>query len=188
MIFLSDNPIHVGTTLTYYEHNGYDDSDWYAEVWDTESGKITKVLCATTRYAMRGAVYADATPDVLDAAEAWIYNQKLTQLIQRWKSESTRPVVGQLVKIVKTRGKNKGAIGKLVRTARSQWGVRGCVELPSGEQIWDSLDYIQAAEIPPMPLDSLECQAKGHAMRVRQVWETDIRIDAPKLLKYSSAQ
>lgn len=48
-----------------YEHNGYDDSDWYAICWNEEKQTIDKVLFNTTRCACSGRAEIDATPEVL---------------------------------------------------------------------------------------------------------------------------
>lgn len=40
-------PDYEGCVLDWYEHNGYDDSDWYAICWNEEKQTIDKVLFAT---------------------------------------------------------------------------------------------------------------------------------------------
>ena len=44
-------PDYEGCVLDWYEHNGYDDSDWYAICWNEEKQTIDKVLFDTTRCA-----------------------------------------------------------------------------------------------------------------------------------------
>lgn len=56
---------YEGCVLDWYEHNGYDDSDWYAICWNEEKQTIDKVLFDTTRCACSGHAEIDATPEVL---------------------------------------------------------------------------------------------------------------------------
>lgn len=35
--------IYEGHVLNWYERNGYEDSDWYAEVWDEENRKSNRL-------------------------------------------------------------------------------------------------------------------------------------------------
>ena len=58
-------PDYEGCVLDWYEHNGYDDSDWYAICWNEEKQTIDKVLFDTTRCACSGRAEIDATPEVL---------------------------------------------------------------------------------------------------------------------------
>lgn len=60
-------PDYEGCVLDWYEHNGYDDSDWYAICWNEEKQTIDKVLFDTTRCACSGRAEIDATPEVLSA-------------------------------------------------------------------------------------------------------------------------
>jgi hypothetical protein len=53
------------------EMNGPDDSDFYALVWNTESGCVERVNYATTRFwTYPNGAFADATPEVLAAYNA----------------------------------------------------------------------------------------------------------------------
>ena len=58
-------PDYEGCVLDWYEHNGYDDSDWYAICWNEEKQEVEKVLFDTTRCACSGRAEIDATPEVL---------------------------------------------------------------------------------------------------------------------------
>lgn len=63
---------HVGCVLSTYERNGYDDSDFYAVVWNDEQGKPQHICYATTRgWTYPNGAVVDATPEVLAKYEAW---------------------------------------------------------------------------------------------------------------------
>lgn len=60
---------HVGFCLRSGEYNGYDDSDFYMEVWNPNERKVERIIFASTRgwtYPCYGSS-ADATPEVLEA-------------------------------------------------------------------------------------------------------------------------
>ena len=46
-------PDYEGCVLDWYEHNGYDDSDWYAICWNEEKQTIDKVLFDALRSTPR---------------------------------------------------------------------------------------------------------------------------------------
>ena len=46
-------PDYEGCVLDWYEHNGYDDSDWYAICWNEEKQTIDKVPAAPAVAALR---------------------------------------------------------------------------------------------------------------------------------------
>jgi hypothetical protein len=82
------NESYHGLCLFESEANGYHDSDFYMTVWDPESEKAFKVLFATTRgwsYPCYGS-RPDATPDVIEAYEAWKKaNDRRRRILYRWK-------------------------------------------------------------------------------------------------------
>lgn len=59
---------YVGATLSTYERNGYDDSDFYAICWDEEKNALVDVEYDTTRCGGGGWAKVDATKDVLRKA------------------------------------------------------------------------------------------------------------------------
>lgn len=64
-IYGKTEPEYVGCVLDNYEHNGYNDSDWYAICWDEEQQKVTHVEYDTTRAGGGGYAKVDATMDVI---------------------------------------------------------------------------------------------------------------------------
>lgn len=59
--------------LDEWEHNGRDDSDWYAVVYDDETDKLQRVQTGTTRFAdalHMGPPMLDPTPEILVKARA----------------------------------------------------------------------------------------------------------------------
>lgn len=62
--------------LCSWECNGYQDSDWYLVLWDSEAQTVRKVEVGTTRCAagcnVEGHGYELPTPEVAEAARAWL--------------------------------------------------------------------------------------------------------------------
>lgn len=62
---------YEGAVLRLRERNGYDDSDFLADVWDAETGKVRTVQYATTRgWTYHNGASIDATHDVIEKAVA----------------------------------------------------------------------------------------------------------------------
>ena len=63
---------HVGKVLSLGERNGYDDSDFYAVVWDDEKNAPEEITYASTRgWTYPNGASVDATPEVVAKHEAW---------------------------------------------------------------------------------------------------------------------
>lgn len=63
--------IYEGAVLADREYNGYDDSDFYAIVWDEEQQCCRRIEYATTRYSSGGSCRVDATEDIRAKAAYW---------------------------------------------------------------------------------------------------------------------
>lgn len=74
-VYGKTEPEFVGCTLDKFERNGYEDSDFYAVVWDEDSQKIAYVEYDTTRAPGCGYAKIDATGDVLRKAYRYYKNE-----------------------------------------------------------------------------------------------------------------
>ncbi len=106
---------YAGAVLQTWEHNGYNDSDFYAAVWDEAEQRVKAVEWATTRWwTYNNSATVDATSEVMAKAERWLADL-IEQLLTRADEEQAAdPVIGKEVRSTTTRGKNKGVVG-LVR-------------------------------------------------------------------------
>lgn len=66
---------YEGCVLSTYEHNGYEDSDFYAICWDDKKQAVVEVEYDTTRCGAGGKAEIDATDEVL--RKAYRYYWKL---------------------------------------------------------------------------------------------------------------
>lgn len=113
---------HKGCVLDMYERNGYDDSDFYAIVWDEANQKIEHVQYATTRgWTYCNGASIDATPEVIAKAEA--YQRQLC--LNKWhddnKKQADMPYKGRMVRVTKGRKIPVGTIGEVFWFGEDQY-------------------------------------------------------------------
>jgi hypothetical protein len=83
---------YAGAVLDTYERNGYDDSDFYAIVWDDPTQSIKTVEYATTRgWTYANSAKVDATAEVTAKAKAERVKSLTQQL--RLNSESEAKII-----------------------------------------------------------------------------------------------
>ena len=113
-----------GAVLATYEANGYDDSDWYAIVWDAEKAAVRTVMYDTTRFAAMGRADVDATPDVIEKAYDFAFSIMIKSKIADFKIVAP----GKHVKSLTKKGKAVGAVGTVERFENSKfdsaWAAR----------------------------------------------------------------
>lgn len=68
--------VFEGATLSLREANGYNDSDFYALVWNAEKGAPEEINYDTTRFAGGGSAFVDATDEVKAAYAAYLAHQR----------------------------------------------------------------------------------------------------------------
>ena len=89
---------YEGRVLHWYERNGYDDSDWYALVWDEENGTIKEVLFDTTRCGCHGYAELDATDEEIIEASKKVCADNRAQAMQIRKGDDVLITKGRKVK------------------------------------------------------------------------------------------
>lgn len=104
---------YEGAVLATRERNGYDDSDFYAFVWTGE--KIESVEYATTRgWTYRNFATVDATPEVVEAATAYLAGLIFSRMREAALAAAKKPEKGRTVKIVRGRKIPLGTVGTVV--------------------------------------------------------------------------
>ena len=102
---------YVGLVLDLYEHNGHNDSDFYAVVWDAEKGCADRIEYASTRgWTYPNGAGVDATPEVRAAYDEWRTHCAHVQAERAAEAERRRVCKGKRVRIVGGR-KYKGKEG-----------------------------------------------------------------------------
>lgn len=105
---------YVGCVLDTYEHNGYEDSDFYAICWDEEEQKVVRVCYDTTRFWGYGRADIDATLEVLRKVYRYYYNSGRKKFDSDWKFAQAKKVLkGDTVKVVRGRKIPQGTVGNV---------------------------------------------------------------------------
>jgi hypothetical protein len=104
---------YVGRVLETYEENGYNDSDFYAIVWDDETNSLIHKQFATTRFYSNGyGAKIDATPEIIEKATAERKTRFLKSAIEADEETAKTVAKGKMVEINRGR-KNRGIIGEV---------------------------------------------------------------------------
>jgi len=105
---------YEGAVLSTGEVNGYDDSDFFATVWDEASGSIKRVEYATTRgWTYLNGAAVDATPEVREKAAKFYAALALAANLSKAAATARKPEIGKRVKVVKGRNVPKGTEGDI---------------------------------------------------------------------------
>ena len=117
---------HQGLCLNDWERNGYDDSDFFMDVWNPEKRCVETILFATTRgwtYPSYGSK-PDATPEVIAEVKVWRAEQAaLVLAAQRLAKANELRAIRQKIRALAERYAFKPyRLAKLVRTEKSDRG------------------------------------------------------------------
>lgn len=111
------NKTYEGCVIRTWEHNGYDDSDWYAACVNTETGEIDTVEYDTTRFAGGGNAYVDLTAENY---ALYLHNggklNELKQVIDRMVSKAKKIEKDKEVVVVSGRKVPHGITGTIFWT------------------------------------------------------------------------
>src|ERR1039457_4315059 len=102
----AQEPLYIETTyqgmvLAIGEHNHYDDSDFYAIVWDAEKGEAKEIEYASTRgWSYPNSAVVDAGSDVQEAHLAYLSKRAADLKAVEVALEDKTPGMGKRVKVV----------------------------------------------------------------------------------------
>ena len=103
----------MGKVLETYEENGYNDSDFYAVVWDDEQNCLLHKQYSTTRFYSNGyGAKVDATQQVIAKATAERKARFLESAMEADEETAKKVAKGKMVEINRGR-KNRGVIGEV---------------------------------------------------------------------------
>lgn len=103
---------HVGLVLSTGENNGYDDSDFYAIVWNTEKSAPERIVYASTRgWSYPNQATVDATEETLAAYRAYQDQKRQEEIVRQAQREAATPSKGKTVKVIKGRKVPLGTVG-----------------------------------------------------------------------------
>ena len=114
---------HTGLVLDTGEVNGYDDSDFYAVVWNPETKAPERVTYASTRgWTYPNGATVDATDEVRAAYKEYCAERIRAERERVAKREAATPVVGRNVRVIHSYHSRKGDTAVLVgETGKVFW-------------------------------------------------------------------
>lgn len=141
----------AGCVLSKHERNGYDDSDFYALVWDASDQKVKTIEYASTRgWTYHNHAQVDASTEVIALAAAWTRARNAEIDAEIAALDALRTSVGKEVVSLTTRGKNKGVRGLVRRIESSRFGPgRVAVIEVAGESSFRYIDLDRVRVIQP---------------------------------------
>jgi hypothetical protein len=104
---------YVGRVLRTWERNGYDDSDFYATVWNDETGQPEEIQYASTRgWTYPNGANVDADEETRGKYEAWRREQIQRARQLAAEEQARKPERGKQVRVVRGR-KYYGQTGRI---------------------------------------------------------------------------
>ena len=137
---------HHGLVLSEFERNGYNDSDFYAVVWDVVNKCPQQIQYATTRaWTYDCGCVVDATPEIKELYRQW--QKKHDQIWDDYKQECSFyvPKKGMTARSKTTKGKAKGLLGEITWIGNSNYSRSKCVRITNkqGYSAYVDVDRIE---------------------------------------------
>lgn len=163
---------YEGAVLSTGERNGYDDSDFYADVWDEASGSIKRIDYATTRgWTYLNGAAVDATPEVIEKANAYARARALDALKAAAAEDARTVAKGKRVKVVKGRKVPKGTEGtvfwmgkgRAYSYSQAKWGVPDRVGFKGDDGVtyWTAASNLEVTDPEEWVADLSDIEARA---------------------------
>lgn len=160
---------YVGKVLNWYEMNGYEDSDWYAEVWDEETQRIKSVEYMTTRCGCWGVAECDATDDILRK----VYRQKKKSAASYYDQENEKKAKtvsrGDTVRIIKGRKVKVGTVAVCFWAGQRYNQYSRMVEDRIGVEVNGERVFINAENAIPVDWEARLVRGKERKNTIRRM-------------------
>jgi hypothetical protein len=159
MIISNGQETYKNAVILEREANGYDDSDFFALVWDEETQICKEVQTGTTRFAWNEYVTVDATDEVIEKARNYYQNEyeKAKQEIFEATLKAQKSMINMGDDVVVTKGRKapKGVVGRVekfrfnmyqpdntqlsIQTVKGEWYdtyIKNVERVVDEEKIW----------------------------------------------------
>lgn len=161
----------AGCVLKLREANHYDDSDFYAIVWDATANRPREICYATTRgWTYWNSAKIDATEEAQAAYKAWLDAVMAEQRAEREAKEAATPRAGKLVEVIAGRKLPKGTKAEVFwygedKYNSSRWATFYRVGLlVDGKKIFLDANHVKvvvvAVENTPVPVVGADGRAR----------------------------
>lgn len=141
--------IHVkryeGAVLGTWEHNGSEDSDFYALVWDGEG--LRSIEYATTRgWTYHNGAVADATAEVREAARAALIERDIKAWAEATAIDAATVTKGKTVRVTKGRKVPIGTEGEVFWLGENRYGWRVGIKDADGTVHWTAEANVEVVD------------------------------------------
>lgn len=135
---------HIGLVLETREENRYDDSDFYAVVWNAAKGETEKVYYASTRgWTYPNGAREDAAGNVITAYNAWLDKRAAAAAAQRASAEAAVVCRGKMVEVFKGRKVPIGTTGEVFWLGVGNYGERVGLKDAAGNVHWTAKSNVR---------------------------------------------
>ena len=174
-IYLNGKVLYEGQVLCNKgHHNYYDDSDFYALVFDGE--RVKEVIYATTRHGGGGTAEVDAEDHVIEEAYSWLYNWLYHIALKKVKEEAKKPRLGEKAVVVKGRKVPIGKKGILFWVGEQIYGNKKVeaagIKDDEGNVSWTYTHNLEAVNQPAKK--EIEKEARRRTKLAIEKWGFDI--------------
>lgn len=146
---------YEGCVLGLVEENHPEYSDFFAVVWDEETQTVFKDWYGTTLCASMGWAKVDATPEVIEKANA--YMRPIVRECLREKIEARLSAIKayKTVKVVKGRKVPIGTVAQVKRVVEARYGTCVVIEVNGTDTLISAGNVQVVYEIDEESLDEL---------------------------------
>lgn len=138
----------TGLVLHLTEHNFYDDSDFYAVVWDDAKSEPREIWYATTRgWTYYNSATADATDEIRAKYTAYRAEQSAKYAAHLAEVDAMVPRKGRTVKVVKGRKVPIGTIGEVFWYGETRYGPRVGFITSGDEKFFTAASNVQVQTV-----------------------------------------
>lgn len=163
--------LYEGKVLTTRERNGYDDSDWYAVVWDEQQQRLKTYEYATTRFGGSGSAGVDATDEVKAKAAAWLHDWVLDLWLEANATQTREVKVEREVEVVSGRKAPQGTRGIVQWVGKGNYGRdRARIHEENGTEHWLDACHLRVVHPERYLLPWADGQRKAQVAVERGLW------------------
>jgi ribosomal protein S12 len=140
---------YVGRVVSLRERNGYDDSDFYATVWDDTTDSPKEIEYASTRgWTYPNGATVDAPEEIKAKYAAWKRQKAIEATLRDNREKAATVAENKPCKVVKGRKIARGLVVNVLRVMPSQFNKYdkvARVQLPDGKLVWTNVNNLEVA-------------------------------------------
>jgi hypothetical protein len=128
---------YKGCVVSLREYNGYDDSDFFATVYDQVTNTFKEIQYATTRgWCYNNGAVKDATPEIEQKYKEYQEIKRQEYLKKLAEQEALEVTKGKKLQVIKGRKIPHGTIGICFWAGETRFGRSVGLQLANGEKVF----------------------------------------------------